>query len=179
MKRLLLVFACIALSLPCIAQNSDEPASKDDIILYLRTMHSHDLMVRTMQVQSKAMQKLFADQITKEKGSLPPDFESRMGKIMDELVKDMPIDQITEAMIPTYQNHFTKGDIDAMNKFYSSPVGQKVLEQLPAVMQEGMQAAMPIMSKYLGDWQERIKKEFESSEKSPASKPRPTTSDNN
>ncbi len=39
-----------------------------------------------------------------------------------------------------------------MNAFYSSPVGQKVLHELPAVMQEGNQAAMPIMSKYLGEW---------------------------
>lgn len=162
MKRLLIALACFACCLPCLAQNADEPASKDDVILYLRTMHSHDLMVRTMQVQSKAMQQLFSDQIMKEKGSLPPDFESRMGKIMDELVKGMPVDEITDAMIPSYQNHFSKGDIEAMNKFYSSPVGQKVLEQLPAVMQEGMQAAMPIMSKYLSDWQERIKKEFNS-----------------
>ena len=161
MKRLLIVLACFACCLPCLAQNADEPASRDDVILYLRTMHSHDLMVRTMEVQSKAMQQLFTDQIMKEKGSLPPDFQSRMGKMMDELFKGMPIDQITDAMIPSYQNHFTKGDIEAMNKFYSSPVGQKVLEQLPAVMQEGMQAAMPIMSKYLSDWQERIKKEFE------------------
>lgn len=167
MKRFLVVIACFACCWPCIAQNADEPASKDDVILYLRTMRSHDLMVRTMQVQSNAMQKLFADQIIKQKGSLPPDFESRMGKMMDDLVKGMPVDDITDAMIPSYQNHFTKSDIEAMNKFYSSPVGQKVLEQLPAVMQEGMQAAMPIMSKYLSDWQDRIKKEFESTQKSP------------
>jgi hypothetical protein len=168
MKRFVIAFACFACCLPCLAQSADEPATKDDIILYLRTMHSHDLMVRTMQVQSTAMQKLFAEQVIKEKGTLPPDFESRMGKIMDELVKGIPVDEITDAMIPSYQNHFTKGDIEAMNKFYSSPVGQKVLEQLPSVMQEGMQAAMPIMSKYLGDWQDRIKKEFESTQKDSA-----------
>jgi hypothetical protein len=62
-------------------------------------------------------------------------------------------------MIPAYQNHFTRGDIQAMNAFYSSPVGQKVLEQLPAVMQEGMQAAMPIMSKYVTEWKERMQKD--------------------
>jgi hypothetical protein len=179
MKRLLVAIACLACCLPCLAQNADEPASKDDIIMYLRTMHSHDLMVRTMEVQSKAMQKLFADQIIREKGTLPADFESRMAKIMDQLVKGMPVDEITDAMIPSYQNHFSKSDIEAMNKFYSSPVGQKVLEQLPAVMQEGLQAAMPIMSKYLSEWQERIKKEFEPSEKGSPSKTTPATPNQN
>ena len=173
MKRLLLLLACIAFALPCLAQNTDEPASKDDVLLYLRTMRSHDLMVRTMQVQSNAMQKLFAEQMLKEKGSLPPNFESRMSKMMDELVKGMPADEITNAMIPSYQKHFTKGDIEAMNAFYSSPVGQKVLQELPAVMQEGMQAAMPILSKYLGDWQDRMKQEFDSAARGSEGKAKP------
>ena len=90
--------------------------------------------------------------------------------MIDELIKGMPMDEITQAMIPAYQNHFTKGDIEAMNAFYSSPVGQKVLEQLPAVMQEGMQAAMPMMTKYISEWQERVKKEFGPAQKSAPAK---------
>jgi hypothetical protein len=88
-----------------------------------------------------------------------------MKKAMDDLVKTMPIDEITEAMIPAYQKHFTKSDIEAMNTFYSSPVGQKVLEELPAVMQEGSQAAMPIMSKYLTEWKTRMEQEAKEMEK--------------
>jgi len=48
-----------------------------------------------------------------------------------------------------------------MNAFYSSPVGRKVLEELPEVMKEGMQAAVPILSKYLTEWQARMKSELE------------------
>ena len=170
MKRLLIALACLALTLPVLAQNADEPASRDDVILYLRTMHTHDLMQRVMQVQSQTMQQLFHDQFLKDKGSLPVDFEKRMKKMMDDLMKNMPMDEIELAMIPAYQRHFTHGDIEAMNAFYSSPVGQKVLEELPAVMQEGSQAAMPILTKYLSEWQERMKQEFEPAQKSsPAS----------
>lgn len=178
MKRLLIAVACLALCLPGFAQNAapnsngpaaDEPASKDDVILYLRTMHSHDLMQKTIAVQFESMRELIRDQIQKEKGSVPADFDSRMKKMMDELAKGMPLDEITEAMIPAYQKHFTHGNIEAMNAFYASPVGQKVLEELPAVMREGMQAALPVMSKYLTDWQEKMKHEFEPEEKgSPA-----------
>ncbi len=87
----------------------------------------------------------------KDKESVPPGnwANPHFKKTMDELIRGMPVDEITEAMIPAYQKHFTKADIEAMNAFYSSPVGQKVLQELPAVMQEGAQAAMPIMSKYL------------------------------
>jgi hypothetical protein len=161
MKRLLIALTCLILTLPCLAQNANEPASKDDIILYLRTMHTHDLMRKTMEVQSQTMRQLFREQIQKEKGSIPPDFDEHFKKMMDDLIKGMPADEITQAMIPAYQKHFTKGDIDAMNAFYSSPVGQKVLAELPAVMQEGNQAALPILSKYLSEWEERLKNEFD------------------
>ncbi len=165
MKRLLIAVALLTLAIPGFAQSADDPATKDDVILYLQTMHSHDLMRKTMEVQVQSMHQLLRDQIMKEKGSVPEDFDSRMKKMMDELVRTMPIDEVTQAMIPAYQAHFTHGDIEAMNAFYSSPVGQKVLQELPAVMQEGMQGAMPILSKYLSDWQERMKKEFESEKK--------------
>ena len=161
MKRLLIALACIVFSAACFAQNADEPATRDDIILYLRTMHSHDLMKRMMEAQSSSMQQLLHDQFLREKGALPPDFEAHMKKAMDDLIKGMPMDEIEQAMIPAYQAHFTRGDIQAMNTFYSSPVGQKVLEELPAVTQDGMKAAMPIMSKYLGDWTERMKKDLD------------------
>jgi len=153
-----LVFACLAVSLSAFAQNADDPASRDDIILLLRTMHSHDFIQKTMSAQLAGVRQLMHEQYAK--GDVPADFDSHFSKTMDELIKGMPVDEITDAMIPSYQKHFTHGDIEAMNAFYSSPVGQKVLEELPAVMQEGMQAAGPIVTKYISTWQDRMKQEF-------------------
>lgn len=172
MKRLLFAVALLMLAVPGFAQNADDPATKDDIILYLRTMHSHDLMKKMMEVQAQSIQQLLKTQFQKDKSNLPPDFEARMGRLMGDLLKNMPVDDMTQAMIPAYQKHFTHGDIEAMNAFYASPVGQKVLEELPAVMQEGNQAVMPMLSKYLSEWQEKVKKEFESEKKpAPANSP--------
>ena len=164
MRIFLIATLCLALSVPALAQSADTAATRDDIILYLRTMHSHDLMQRTIEVQFQSMEQLMHDQILQEKGTIPPEFDAHMKKMMEELRKGMPIDEITDAMIPAYQNHFTRSDIQAMNAFYASPVGQKVLEQLPAVMQEGMQAAMPIMSKYLTEWKDRMAKDVKDME---------------
>ena len=164
MKRLLIALACLAscfsASIPAVAQAADEPASKDEVILYLRTMRSHDMFQRIMEVQSQNMQQLFRDQMLKEKGSVPPEFDAHFKKAMDDMIKGMPVDEITQAMIPAYQKHFTKADIEAMNAFYSSPVGQKVLQELPVVVQEGSQAAMPILSKYLDEWKDRMQHEL-------------------
>jgi hypothetical protein len=162
MRTLLLATLCLALSAPVLAQNADtDTATRDDVILYLRTMRSHDMMQRLLEVQSQSMQTMMHDQLMKEKGTLPANFDSVMQKEMADLVKGMPADEIIDAMIPAYQNHFTRSDIQAMNTFYASPVGQKVLEELPSVMQEGMQAAMPIMSKYLTEWKGRMQQDLE------------------
>jgi hypothetical protein len=162
---------CLVLSAPGLAQTPDtDAATRDDVILYLRTMRSHDLMQRTIEVQFQSMQQLMHDQMLQENGSVPAEFDAHMKKMMDELRKGMPLDEITNAMIPAYQNHFTRSDIQAMNAFYSSPVGQKVLEQLPAVMQEGMQAAMPIMSKYLTEAKDRIQQDVKELGKTPQKK---------
>jgi len=164
MKRLLIALAglafCVSSSVSALAQAADAPATKDDIILYLRTMRSHDMFQRIMEVQSQNMRELFRDQIKQEKGSVPPDFDAHFKKAMDDMIKSMPIDEITQAMIPAYQKHFTKGDIEAMNAFYSSPIGQKVLQELPVVVQEGSQAAMPIMSRYISEWKDRMEQDL-------------------
>lgn len=177
MRVFLIATLCLAFSAPALAQtSSNEPASRDDVIVYLRTMHSHDMMQRMMETQSKSMRQLFHDQLLKDQSTVPKDFDEHFKKMMDDLIKGMPIDELTQAMIPAYQQHFTKSDIEAMNAFYSSPVGQKVLDELPAVMQEGMQAAMPILSKYLSEWQTRMKREFEDTDKSaPKTEPQPPT----
>jgi hypothetical protein len=42
-------------------------------------------------------------------------------------------------MVPVYQKHFTAEDIDGLLKFYRSPLGQKVITEMPSTMAEGMQ----------------------------------------
>ena len=161
MKYFLMAVICLALAAPALAQTAEEPASRDDVILLLRTMHSHDFMQKVLAAQSSGMRQLMREQLVQEKGTTPADFDARFAKVMDEVMKGMPVDDISQAMIPAYQKHFTHGDIEAMSAFYASPVGQKVLGELPAVMQEGMQAAMPIITKYLNDWKDRMQKEME------------------
>lgn len=170
MKSLLVALFCLSSILVANAQSANDPASRDDVILLLRTMHSHDFMQRTLAAQSAGMREFMRQQVQKEKGSVPDDFDKLYGKDVDDMLKSMPVDEITNALIPAYQKHFTHGDIEAMNTFYASPVGQKVLQELPGVLQEGMQAATPILSKYLNDWQEKTKRELKQQEKAPPAK---------
>ncbi|MFK2905613.1 DUF2059 domain-containing protein [Dyella ginsengisoli] len=47
--------------------------------------------------------------------------------------------ELSEKMIPIYQRHFSAEDIDGLLKFYRSPLGRKVVAEMPATMAEGMQ----------------------------------------
>lgn len=47
--------------------------------------------------------------------------------------------ELTERMVPIYQRHFSAADIQGLLKFYRSPLGRKVVTEMPATMAEGMQ----------------------------------------
>jgi hypothetical protein len=47
--------------------------------------------------------------------------------------------ELTERMVPIYQRHFSAADIEGLLKFYRSPLGKKVITEMPATMAEGMQ----------------------------------------
>lgn len=46
--------------------------------------------------------------------------------------------QVMSQMVPVYQSHFSAEDVAGLLKFYRSPLGQKVIAQMPATMAEGM-----------------------------------------
>jgi hypothetical protein len=46
--------------------------------------------------------------------------------------------QLLGQMVPIYQHHFSAADVAGLLKFYKSPLGQKVITQMPVTMAEGM-----------------------------------------
>ena len=163
MKHFLItVVVCLVCSAGSVAQQvgDDSPASKEDVDRYFQVMHSHDMMQQMVQAMTKPMHQMIHEQFMKDRDKLPPDFEARMNKTMDEMLKEMPFDEMMQAMAPAYQKHFTKGDMDSLVAFYSSPIGQKVLRELPAITSEAMQSMMPIMSKQMEKMRDRLQQDI-------------------
>jgi hypothetical protein len=48
------------------------------------------------------------------------------------------IRQLTDRMVPIYQKHFTADEVAGLLKFYRSPLGRKVIAEMPETMAEGM-----------------------------------------
>lgn len=70
-------------------------------------------------------------------------------KLMDELVAEI---------IPLYARHFTAAEIGQIAAFYKTPVGQKMLATMPAVMNESMQIGQRVMMPRIGAAIEKISK---------------------
>jgi len=164
------VAVCFILACPIVsfAQTSaDAPASKEDVENYLRAVHSHEMMAQTLEAMMKPAQQMAHEQCAKYKDSLPADCEARMKKNMDDWVKEMPFD----AMIPSYEKHFTKGDMEALTAFYSTPTGEKILREMPAILAESMGAMMPMMRRAADRMTERTQQQVAQMKKDSAKKP--------
>ncbi len=147
-----LVFACASYA----QQNAaDAPASKEDIQRYMDTMHMHDMMTNMRQAMKPAIHKMVHEQ-AKDQTNLPANFEAQLDKTMDDSIDSLPIDDFLQAIAPVYQKYFTKGDIDALVAFYSSPTGQKVLRETPAITAEAMEASSGVMKKMMANMQQQV-----------------------
>jgi hypothetical protein len=61
-----------------------------------------------------------------------------------------------DAIVPIYQKHFSKSDLDGILAFYASPPGQKILKETPAIMSESMQAGGEIGRRKMGAINQKI-----------------------
>ena len=175
MRRIVIaLLLCVVFACTCLAQQPDPnaPASKEDVQRFLDAMHTRDMVHQMMDAMSKPMHQMVHEQCAREKDKLPADCEEHLNRLMDDMFQKMPWDEMIAAMIPTYQKHFTKGDIDALVTFYTSPTGQKLIREMPAITAESMQNVMPMMRKYIDSMNTRMQDEV--SEMKKESQPKST-----
>jgi hypothetical protein len=162
MKRIaFVVLVCLVFASVGKAQQTPAgaPASKEDIQRYLEAMHTRDLLKNVMGVMTTQMHKMVHEMLAKQAG-VPADFEPRMFRMTDDILKDFPVEEYLQAVTPVYQKHFTKGDVDALVAFYSTPTGQKMIRELPAITAEAMQASSGIMQRIMAKAMERVQDEM-------------------
>jgi len=139
---------------------ADALASKEDVQKYLDVMHSREMLDKTLDQMLKVQRQMIHEQYLKDKNKLPADFEERMNSFLEETLKSFPWQQVLDSMVPVYQKHFSKGDLQALSDFYSSPVGQEVIRELPAISAEAMQEMMPLMQKQMAEMTGRLQKQI-------------------
>jgi hypothetical protein len=131
----------------CAAQTTvsvaPDAASKEDVQKLFDVMASREQMGQMMQQLFAQMRTLSREQMKKRHPEMTEAELSRIDRQSEDLLKNFQFDDMLGDMVPVYQRHFTKSEIDALTAFYSSPPGQKFLHEMPAVTAETMRAVYP------------------------------------
>jgi len=61
-----------------------------------------------------------------------------------------------EELAAMYQQAFTEEELNAMNSFYSSPAGRKLIQRLPDLIQQRDRIAMQRLQEHIGELQQEI-----------------------
>ncbi len=80
------------------------------------------------------------------------------GRFMEKATHAVTADDMIDDMTAIYQRHFTRADIAAAIDFYSSPAGQHLLAEQPAIMRE----YMPVVMKRVNDRMQSLLDEMKS-----------------
>ena len=150
-KMLVSLGVCFLLAMPVCStaqqtNNSDAP-DKADVLKFLDLMHARSQMVQVLDQMAKQM-KVGAEEGFKQKvPDATPEQLAKVDKIFEGLFASLPVDDMVDAIVPIYQKHLTKADLASVTAFYSSPAGQKILKEMPAIMAEAMQAGGEIGQK--------------------------------
>lgn len=127
---------------PLYALSKDiQPASKESIQTLMETTGAAN-MAKQMSVQIIPMLKKLVPEA--------PD------SFWEDFFKEINAEQINELVIPIYQKYLTEQDVQAINAFYQSPVGQKLIRVQPQISKEsmvagqlwGQQIAQKVIQKY-------------------------------
>jgi len=191
-SRALLLLVLLAVAAPLYAQQSVAEAARqakakpeglaadaptrDQVMKLLDLLQIRKSMSLMMDGMKQAM-KQGAEETFRERvpNPTPKQLEALNGMV-DDLMADMPLDEMIEAMVPIYRRHLSKSDVDEVIRFYSSAVGQKLLREQPQMIQEGMQAGGEIQQKRMDQMmakiRERTEKMAEEEEKDKAATPK-------
>ncbi|HEY6249036.1 MAG TPA: DUF2059 domain-containing protein [Candidatus Angelobacter sp.] len=121
------------------------------------------------------------EQMMPSAGQLSEKQKAEMSKLQAELFGKMMspefVDRYLDMMVPIYQLHFSKSDVEQITAFYSSPAGQKFVNEQPSIVQEVFPKVMPMMQQHMQDvmqqtnYEQRMKQIFAEEEK-PATPPK-------
>ena len=155
MKRWLLPLVCISLFTPvlAVAQLSSDAATKEDVQQMFELVGSRKAIEATIQVLRQQVPAISESALRKQKPDVTPEEIAKMNAftnaMLDKMFATMPIEEMMQAMVPAYQRHFTHSEIQELIQFYKSPLGKKMIDEMPKLMTDGMQAMMPIMQNWM------------------------------
>ncbi|GIU24675.1 DUF2059 domain-containing protein [Shewanella schlegeliana] len=135
------LLALITFSTSFSATTFAEPASAESVKQLMHKTGAGELGIQAMNQMLPALKNLIPD--------APETFWS------DYMAAFNP-DDLVEMTVPIYQKYLSEEEVQALNSFYDTPAGKKLIKVQPLIMQESMMAgqqwgqavAQDVISKY-------------------------------
>jgi hypothetical protein len=141
----------------------EQQATRDDILKMLDVMHTNKQMEQVMQMMTVQMQQQIRETLKKQAPNLPPAAAAKLENSLPQVMTIYPISEMLNDMIPIYQRHLTKNDVNAIIVFYSSPAGEHLLDETPAMMKDAMATVFTKMSVRMQAYMAQLKTEIQAS----------------
>ena len=113
-------------------QAPSEAPSTEEVLKLLNMLQISDDLKITLDTM-KTQMKHGSEQLLREKIAQPTaDQLKQVNDIVDQEFAGISMDDLIRDVVPVYQRHLTRSDVEALIAFYSSPVGQKLRREQPA-----------------------------------------------
>jgi len=136
----------------------DAGASRADIARLLDLVHVGDQMALMRDGLVTNMKQSAETTFKKKVPDATAEQVAVLNGMVDDAFQDFPIDELLDAIVPIYQKHLSPADVNKMIEFYSTPTGQKVIAEMPAMMKEAMQAGAELTRARMDTITQRIDK---------------------
>jgi len=145
-----------------VADSPSPPPTRAQVVAFMDVMQVRQRLQSTVQAQQGDVKTVTHNMFNKALPDATPaqkaKFETIVANALGEMFTKYPFDDVLRDMIPIYQSHFSESDLNQIVAFYSSPVGRKVLKEMPAMIAEAtrvsltrLQPQIDEMMKNLGD----------------------------
>ena len=151
-----LVMSLPFFSMEAVAQTSaanSEPASRQDVENLFAMLKLDRMMQVTMTSAAEQMKNNLPDLMRQQNIEIP---KEQLDAMAEDVFRDYPMKEVLDSMIPVYQRHLNKVDVSNILAFYQSPTGQKMLNEMPEMSKEAMQAANPVMKQWMVTMMQRM-----------------------
>jgi uncharacterized protein len=120
---------------------ADGPPSPDQVRKLLGLLRVRDELQITLDAMKQQVKAGAAQTFSDKVPDPTPEQLKSVNFIVDDVFRGLSLDDLIQDLVPVYQRHLTRSDVRALIAFYSSPPGQKILREQPAMIKESMQVA--------------------------------------
>jgi hypothetical protein len=161
MKRILAAVFLFSLfcSLAIAQQPVPDQPSREELVKMFEVLRVRQQTENVMNTVVTQMKQQLEQDIQKRYPNLTQESRAKLEASIKDAVNLYPVNEMLDDLIPVYQKHLAKSDVEAIIGFYSSTAGQHFLDKMPAMTQEAMQTMMTKLQVRSAEYSENVQRQ--------------------